>query len=396
MNIFGSRFMAHTITRLLKNDKRTVNLNNMRIGVLTGGGDAPGLNPAIKGLVYRGSELGLQVIGLLDGWRSLIDPAPEGLPLDRETVRRWDRDGGTNLGSSRTNPFKQVADDGGVHDRSQEVLDNIQRLQLEALVVCGGEDTMGVAAKLAQRGVRVVGVPKTIDKDLAGTDYTLGFDSALRNVSEVIERSRTPAGSHGWVQIVEVMGRHAGHLALWSGVAGQAHLILIPEHPFRFERVFQLLRDRLGESDLSRGPSRRPRYSVIVVAEGARAEDAELVTLNDGHDAFGHVRLGGVGEVLARRIASETPYEARAVILGHPQRGGPPSPIDRIMGMMFGARAAEAVAEGQFGKMVSARGIAPACELSLVDISTVLGAINLVDVDRYYDKDRYHLKGIGM
>jgi 6-phosphofructokinase 1 len=368
----------------------------MRIGVLTGGGDAPGLNPAIKGLVYRGSELGLQVIGLLDGWRSLIDPAPEVLPLDRQMVRRWDRDGGTNLGSSRTNPFKQLSDEGEVNDRSQEVLDNIERLKLDALVVCGGEDTLGVAAKLAQRGVRIVGVPKTIDKDLAGTDYTLGFDTALRNVSEVIERSRTPAGSHGWVQIVEVMGRHAGHLALWSGVAGQAHLILIPEHPFRYERVFHLLRDRLGESDLSRGPSRRPRYSVVVVAEGARAEDGEMVTIDDRHDAFGHVRLGGIGEVLARRIASETPYEARAVILGHPQRGGPPSPIDRIMGMLFGARAAEAIAEGQFGKMVSARGVAPACDLSLVDISTVLGAINMVDVERYYDTERYHLKGIGM
>src|ERR1044071_8640438 len=313
--------------------------DSKRVGVLTGGGDAPGLNPAIKGLVYRGSELGLEIIGLFDGWRSLINPAPEVLPLDRETVRRWDRDGGTNLGSSRTNPFKQLSVEGEARDRSQEVLDNIERLKLDALVVCGGEDTMGVGAKLAQRGVRVVGVPKTIDKDLAGTDYTLGFDTALRNVSEVIERSRTPAGSHGWVQIVEVMGRHAGHLALWSGVAGQAHLILIPEHPFRFERVFQLLRDRLGESDLSRGPSRRPRYSVIVVAEGARAEDAQLVTLNDGHDNFGHVRLGGIGEVLARRIGAETHYEARAVVLGHPQRGGPPSAIDRIMGMMFGASA---------------------------------------------------------
>jgi len=368
----------------------------MRIGVLTGGGDAPGLNPAIKGLVYRGSELGLQVIGLLDGWRSLINPAPEVLPLNRETVRRWDRDGGTNLGSSRTNPFKQLNEAGDLHDRSEEVVENIARLKLEALVVCGGEDTMGVGAKLAQRGIRIVGVPKTIDKDLAGTDYTLGFDTALRNVSEVIERSRTPAGSHGWVQIVEVMGRHAGHLALWSGVAGQAHLILIPEHPFRYERVFHLLRDRLGESDLSRGPSRRPRYSVIVVAEGARAEDGEMVTIDDRHDAFGHVRLGGIGEVLARRITAETHYEARAVILGHPQRGGPPSPIDRIMGMMFGARAAEAVAAGEFGKMISARGIAPACDLSLVDISTVLGTINLVDVERYYDTDRYHLKAIGM
>ena len=367
-----------------------------RVGVLTGGGDAPGLNPAIKGLVYRGSELGLEVIGLFDGWRSLMNPAPDVLPLDRETVRRWDRDGGTNLGSSRTNPFKQVNAEGEALDRSHEAEENIKRLNLDALVVCGGEDTLGVAAILAERGVPIVGVPKTIDKDLAGTDYTLGFDTALRNISEVIERSRTPAGSHGWVQIVEVMGRHAGHLALWSGVAGQAHLILIPEHPFRYERVFHLLSARLGESGLSRGLSRRPRYSVIVVAEGARAEDGEMVTIDDRHDAFGHVRLGGIGEVLARRIDAETPYEARAVVLGHPQRGGQPSPIDRIMGMMFGARAAEAVAEQHFGMLVSARGIAPACEFSLVDIATVQGKINLVDVERDYDTERYHLKGIGM
>jgi len=367
-----------------------------RVGVLTGGGDAPGLNPAIKGLVYRGSELGLEIIGLFDGWRSLINPAPDVLPLDRETVRRWDRDGGTNLGSSRTNPFKQLNEEGESQDRSNEVIENIERLKLDALVACGGEDTLGVAAKLAQRGVPIVGVPKTIDKDLAGTDYTLGFDTALRNISEIIERSRTPAGSHGWVQVVEVMGRHAGHLALWSGVAGQAHLILIPEHPFRYERVFHLLSARLGESDLSRGLSRRPRYSVIVVAEGARAEDGEMVTIDDQHDAFGHVRLGGIGEVLARKIASETHYEARAVVLGHPQRGGPPSPIDRIMGMMFGAKAAEAVANGDFAKLISARGVAPACELSLVDLSTVQGKINLVDVERDYDTERYHLKGIGM
>jgi len=367
-----------------------------RVGVLTGGGDAPGLNPAIKGLVYRGSELGLEVVGLFDGWRSLMNPVPNVLKLNRETVRRWDRDGGTNLGSSRTNPFRQVNEDGESIDRSHEVLENIEALKLDALVVCGGEDTLGVASKLAPSGVNIVGIPKTIDKDLNGTDYTLGFDTALRNVSEVIERSRTPAGSHGWVQIVEVMGRHAGHLALWSGVAGQAHLILIPEHPFRYERVFHLLTERLGESDLSRGLDQRPRYSVVVVAEGARAEDGEIVTIDDRHDAFGHVRLGGIGEVLARRIASETPYEARAVVLGHPQRGGTPSPIDRVMGLLFGARAAEAVAAKEFGKMVSARGIAPACDLSLVDISMVQGTINLVQVDRYYDTERYHLKGIGM
>jgi len=368
----------------------------MRVAVLTGGGDAPGLNPAIKGLVYRGSEFNQEVIGLMDGWRGLLSPLPEVLPLTRETVRRWDRDGGTNLGSSRTNPFKQFTESGDAVDRSGDVIQNIAKLQIDAVVVCGGEDTLGVAARLAEKGIPIVGIPKTIDKDLMGTDYTLGFDTALRNVSEVIERSRTPAGSHGWVQVVEVMGRHSGHLALWSGVAGQAHLILIPEHPFRYERVFRILTDRMGEPGLSRDVHRRPRYAVIVVAEGARAEDGEMVTVDDRHDAFGHVRLGGIGEVLARRIISETPYEARAVMLGHPQRGGPPSPVDRIMGMLFGARAAEAVASGQFGTMVSARGIAPAYELSLVNISEVRGQIKLVDIERHYDTNRYHLKNIGM
>jgi 6-phosphofructokinase len=367
-----------------------------RIGVLTGGGDAPGLNPAIKGLVYRGGDLGIEVTGLYDGWRSLLNPLPGVLPLERATVRRWDRDGGTNLGSSRTNPFRVATPGGERIDRSGEVVENISRLGLDAVVVMGGEDTLGVAARLAQQGVPAVGVPKTIDKDLMGTDYTLGFDTALRNVTEIIERSRTPAGSHGWVQVVEVMGRHAGHLALWSGVAGQADLILIPEHPFRYEKIYQHLRERLGDpAGAPRDPS-RPRYSVIVVAEGAYAEDGEPITADDRHDAFGHARLGGIGEVLARRIMSETPYEARSAMIGHPQRGGSPSPTDRIMGMMFGARAADAAAAGDFGKMVSARGIAPACDLSLVDIGSVLGKINTVDVARHYDTDRYHLKEIGM
>ncbi len=367
-----------------------------RIGVLTGGGDAPGLNPAIKGLVYRASEHGIETVGLYDGWRSLLDPLPDVLPLDRASVRRWDRDGGTNLGSSRTNPFRTLTETGERVDRSDEVLENITRLNLDAIVVCGGEDTLGVAARLSERGVNVVGVPKTIDKDLAGTDYTLGFDTALRNVTEIIERSRTPAGSHGWVQVVEVMGRHAGHLALWSGVAGQADLILIPEHPFRYEKVYHHLKQRIGDTNsIGRDPL-RPRYSVIVIAEGAYAEEGEMVTIDDRHDAFGHARLGGIGEVLARRIMSETPYDARSAMLGHPQRGGAPSPIDRIMGLIFGSRAADAVAAGDFGKMVSASGIAPACELSLVDISSVLGKLNTVDVERYYDTERYHLKGIGM
>jgi 6-phosphofructokinase 1 len=367
-----------------------------RIGVLTGGGDAPGLNPAIKGLVYRASEHGIETVGLSDGWLSLLDPPFDVVRLERATVRRWDRDGGTNLGSSRTNPFQTPNELGERVDRSSEVIANIEKLDLDAVVACGGEDTLGVAARLSQMGVAVVGIPKTIDKDLAGTDYTLGFDSALRNVTEVIERSRTPAGSHGWVQVIEVMGRHSGHLALWSGVAGQADMILIPEHPFRYEKIYRQLQAKLGDSTSHRRDPLRPRYSVIVVAEGAYAEDGELIIMDDRHDAFGHARLGGIAEVLAKRILSDTSYEARSVILGHPQRGGPPSPVDRIMGLLFGARAADAIADGDFGKMVSARGIAPACDLSLVEISTVLGQIDTVDVARLYDTDRYHLKGLGM
>ncbi len=367
-----------------------------RIGVLTGGGDAPGLNPAIKGLVYRASERGIETVGLSDGWLSLLDPPFDVVPLNRAAVRRWDRDGGTNLGSSRTNPFKTPNELGEKIDKSAEVIVNVEKLGLDAVVACGGEDTLGVAARMSEKGLRVVGIPKTIDKDLVGTDYTLGFDSALRNVTEVIERSRTPAGSHGWVQVIEVMGRHSGHLALWSGVAGQADIILIPEHPFLYEKVYRQLQGHLGDSTLHPRDPQHPRYSVIVVAEGAYAEDGDLIIIDDRHDAFGHARLGGIAEVLARRIESDTAYAARSVIIGHPQRGGSPSPVDRIMGLLFGARAADAVADGDFGKMVSARGIAPACDLSLVDISTVLGKIDTVDVARLYDTDRYHLKGIGM
>lgn len=366
-----------------------------RIGVLTGGGDAPGLNPAVKGLVYRADEFGIEVIGIFDGWRGLLNPLLETLLLDRYTVRRWDRDGGTNLGSSRTNPFRCVNEMGEKIDRSDEVIENISKLGLDAIVACGGEDTLGVAAKLSEKGAKVVGIPKTIDKDLPGTDYTLGFDTALRNITDIIERSRNPAGSHGWVQVVEVMGRHTGHLALWSGVAGQADLILIPEYPFRYEKIFHHLKQRMGDHDNWRKEN-KPRYSVIVVAEGAFTEDGELVTIDDEHDAFGHAKLGGIGEVLARKIMAETPYDARSVMLGHPQRGGDPTAIDRIMGMMFGASAADAVVNNNFGMMVSAKGIAPACKLSLVEITSVLGSINTVDVEKHYDTERYHLKGIGM
>src|SRR4051812_4725431 len=237
-----------------------------RIGVLTGGGDAPGLNPAIRALVWKAAEEGIETVGIYDGWRGLMDGfADETMALDVERVRYWDLDGGTHLGSSRTNPFNHKVGDKKV-DASDEVIRNIGKLGLDALCPIGGEDTLGVASRLAKKGAPVVGIPKTIDKDLGGTDYTLGFDTSMRTCVDIIERSRTPAGSHHWVQVVEVMGRHAGHLALWSGLAGGAFITLIPEAPFEIEKVLKLLDERLSKG---RSDRRLPRYAVVVVAEGA-------------------------------------------------------------------------------------------------------------------------------
>jgi 6-phosphofructokinase 1 len=246
-----------------------------------------------------------------------------------------------------------------------------------------------VARRLADAGAPVVGIPKTIDKDLSATDYTLGFDTSVRTVAEIVERSRTPAGSHHWVQVVEVMGRHAGHLAFWSGLAGGAFQILIPEHPFEFARIKQLLDERL-----SRRPSDRrfPRYAVIVAAEGAVPKGGKEITVDGEKDEFGHIRLGGIGGWLAEKIRNETDHDARSVALGHPQRGGPPSPVDRAMGWLYGVAAVEAVLRNAWGKMVSARGVAPACDISLVNLSDAVKELNLVDVDKLYDTERYFPK----
>lgn len=358
-----------------------------RIGVLTGGGDAPGLNPAIKAVVCSARRAGVEVFGLHDGWSGLLGEA-EPWPLDELLVQRWDRDGGTHLGSSRTNPFARRGADGLQRDLSDEVLRNIARLQLDALVPIGGEDTLGVAARLCERGVRLVGIPKTIDKDLHGTDYSLGFDTALRTCADIIERSHSPAGSHHWIQVVEVMGRHAGHLALWSGLCGGAFMVLIPEHPFHIEKVTELIGAHLKEGLTDR---RHPRYGVIVVAEGARPAGGHEMTLDTGTDEFGHARLGGIGHWLAVNVRHRTSWEARSVLLGHPQRGGSPSPVDRAMGYLFGTAAVDAVRKGRFGTMVSARGIAPACEISLVPLSEVKKGLNLVDVARFYDTEHYRM-----
>jgi 6-phosphofructokinase 1 len=356
-----------------------------RVGVLTGGGDAPGLNAAIKALVYKLDDLGIQAVALQDGWRGLLDEQVErAVPLARAAVRTWDREGGTKIGSSRVNPFSTTVE-GRKVDRSAEVVRNVERLELDALVAMGGEDTLGVAHRLSGAGLPVVGVPKTVDFDLNATDYTIGFYTAATNCANAIERARTPAGSHHWVQLVEVMGRHAGHLALWSGVAGSAYLILIPEVPFSYARLIERLRERLA------GPH-SPGYAVVVVAEGARSEEEGLVTVDDRRDDFGHVSLGGISQVIARRITGGTPYDARAAILGHPQRGGPPVPVDRIMATLFGAAAAVAVHDRAFGTMVSARGIAPSGTLVRVPLGDAVGRLKLVDVERQYDPHLYHLR----
>ena len=363
-----------------------------RIGVLTGGGDAPGLNPAIKALVEKCADLGIRVTGIYDGWLGLLDGyADQTIELDPVIVRKWDRDGGTNIGASRTNPFKAPLKEGDPPtDRSAEVLRNVEKLRLDGIVAMGGEDTLGaVGYKLSQKGLPVIGVPKTIDNDLPGTDYTLGFDTALTNSMEVIERARTPAGSHHWVQVIEVMWRHTGHLAFWAGVAGGAQQILIPEVPFRYQRVYELLNEQMERGKQDR---RNPRYAIAVVAEGATAVDEAVVTVDTKLDAFGHARLGGISTLLAERIRRETPYDARAMQLGHAQRGGTPSAVDRIMGRLFGACAGEAVAKGEFGKMVSARGVAPTCKLSLVDLKEAAGKLRTLDVDRFYDPHCYFAK----
>ncbi len=362
-----------------------------RIGVLTGGGDAPGLNPALKAIVYRATAHDVEVIGLPDGWHGLLDAGlNESVRLEDYQVRRWDRDGGTNLGSSRTNPFRMaIPGEASTHDRSDEVMTNIVRLGLDAVIALGGEDTLGVAYQLSEKGCPVVGIPKTIDKDLSHTDYTLGFDTALRNCTDVIERARTPAGSHHWVQVVEVMGRHAGHLALWSAVAGGATLVLIPEYPFAYEQVYALLTQRLERGKRDR---RYPRYAVIVAAEGAHASEEGVVTLDTSRDAFGHERLGGIGSQLAQRIRRDTPFDSRELVIGHSQRGGSPSVLDRIMGRMFGSAAVEAVLRGDWGQMVGVQGLGPDCQIRMVPLSQAVSGLNTVDLERLYDTDRYTAK----
>src|SRR6195952_935617 len=307
----------------------------MRVGVLTGGADCPGLNAVIRAIVRKGvSEYGHEFVGFRDGWKGPLEGLT--MPLGIAEVRGILPRGGTILGSSRTNPFKI---DGGV-DRIRE---NLHSLEVDALVAIGGEDTLGVATKLAERDVQVVGVPKTIDNDLNATDYTFGFDTAVNIAMEAIDRLHTTAESHHRALIVEVMGRHAGWIALHAGLAGGANVILIPEQPFSLERVCAYVESRF-----------QSHYApIIVIAEGAMPLEGEMSTLEKGVDAFGHARLGGIGDWLAGEIEKNTGKEARTTVLGHIQRGGTPTAFDRVLATRFGLHAIDAPSERDWGKMVA-------------------------------------------
>ena len=326
------------------------------IGILTGGGDCPGLNAVIRAVVRASDAEGWDCVGVLEGWRGLVDGRYRELgPLQASGILPR---GGTIIGTSRTNPFKL---DGGV----EKVLQNFEDRSLDALVAIGGEDTLGVAARLyREHELPVVGVPKTIDNDLSGTDYTFGFDTAVTIATEAIDRLHTTAESHNRVMVVEVMGRHAGWIAVMSGIAGGADVILIPEQPLDYDEVAEGIRKR---------HARGKNFSIVVVSEGCElpgvADTGEL-------DQFGHVILAnrGVGEVLGREIEQRTGFETRVTVLGHVQRGGSPTPRDRVLATRFGLKAAELAQNGQFGQMAALHGddiVAVSLEAATAQLKTV-------------------------
>jgi ATP-dependent phosphofructokinase / diphosphate-dependent phosphofructokinase len=334
----------------------------MRVGVLTGGGDCPGLNAVIRAVVRKGIGVHeLDFVGYRDGWKGPLEGLTMelGIPQVRGILPR----GGTILGSSRTNPFK-------IENGVEQIKENLARDGVDALVAIGGEDTLGVATKLSDLGVNVVGVPKTIDNDLSGTDFTFGFDTAVNIASEAIDRLHTTAESHHRALVVEVMGRHAGWIALHAGISGGANVVLIPEVPFDIEEVCDLVRKRF-----------QTQYApILVVAEGAVPREGGDMTLVSGElDAFGHVRLGGIGDRLAAEIEQRTGAESRAVVLGHIQRGGTPTAFDRWLATRFGLHAIDAVADKDFGTMVALRGT----DIVRVPLIEGTGELKLVSPDEY-------------
>lgn len=332
----------------------------MRIGVLTGGGDCPGLNPVILAIYRKASLHNCEVIGILRGWAGLIEN--ETIKITRATVSGILPRGGTILRTSRTNPYKKKED-------LEKVMNNYKQLGLDALIAIGGEDTLGVAWKLYKDGLNIVGVPKTIDNDLSGTDCTFGFDSAVNICVEAIDRLHTTAESHNRVMVVELMGRHAGWITLESGLAGGADVILIPEIPIDIEEVCATIKKRHAAGK---------DFSVVAVAEGAQFGDKEILQTAQ-MDEFGHVRLGGIGQVLAKEIEKRTGYETRVTVLGHVQRGGSPTAFDRFLGLRFGVKAVELVLAKDFGKIVSLRGT----EIKAVNLEEAVAKLRTVPKEMY-------------
>lgn len=312
-----------------------------KIGILTGGGDCPGLNSVIRAVVRKGFNEGYETIGIKNGWKGLIEA--DTVKLNLASISGILPKGGTILGTSRTNPYKNAGD-------AQKIKDNYQKIGLDALVAVGGEDTLGVAAKLVKDGIPdIVGIPKTIDNDLACTDYTFGFDTAINIATECIDRLHTTAESHHRIIVVEVMGRYAGWIATFAGIAGGADVILIPEIPIDIDEVCGLIRKR---------HDRGKTFSIVVVAEGAQFKQGSLVTLTQERklDEFGHIRLGGIGEILGKEIERITGYETRVSVLGHIQRGGSPSAFDRILATRFGIKAVQLIKQKKMGRMVALSG----------------------------------------
>ncbi len=358
-------------------------MKKWRIGILSSGGDCAGINAAIKWVVNAAldesrclrSGFRFEVVGIRGGWQGLIGSPKDVLKdfwqLDIGGVRNWDRVGGTLLGTTRTNPFDHQG------DQSKTVIDNAKQLGLDVIIAIGGDGTQSINYRLSQEGLNVIGIPKTIDGDLEGTDYTLGYESALNVIVEDIDKLRTTAGSHQRIFVVETMGRNAGWLALEGGEAAGAFMILIPEHDFSIETVNELL---------IKGKEAGDRYEIVVVSEGAKPIGGSQITKSDKLDGYGHKSLGGIGAYLAAKIQKATGLEARSQVLSYLQRGGAPCAYDRRMGRYFGIAAVDMIMRGEFGRMVSLN----SCTITSVPLGEVYARLKQVDVPNRYDTEKYN------
>lgn len=334
----------------------------MKVGILSGGGDAPGINAVIRAVVRKGFQhYRDEIVGIKDGWRGLLEG--EFLPLDLKSASGILPRGGSILGTSRTNPFKQ-------ENGARKILKNAKKTGIEAVVVIGGEDTLSVAYKMGEFGLKCIGVPKTIDNDLPGTDYTFGFNTAVAIATEALDRLHTTAEAHHRVMILEVMGRYTGWIALEAGLAGGADIILIPEKPFDIDEICDYIRRR---------QERGRNFSIIVVAEGAKPKGGKEIVYSESIDEFGHIRFGGIGYYLGKEIEKCLSIETRVVVLGHLQRGGSPTAFDRILATRFGIAAIDLVHEEKFGYMVAIKGN----KIVSVPLKDVAGKRKTVDLELY-------------